>query len=125
LLIDGAPIPNGAKYFPPYVWTGAFPVGGYTLELLAIDLAGNTSMSEPVHIGVDQDPPQPEPEPSDTETGGDEGPGETGTGGDNDSAIDGDSGCACSGPTREPGFAGLALLLLGGLAVRRRPTEFR
>ena len=131
LLIDGGTIPNGAKYFPPYVWSGAFPPGGYILQLVATDVAGNSSMSEPVHVGVDQDAPMPEPEPEpepETETGADADTGETGTG---DPALDGDSGCACSGPSREPGLGGLgglgglAMLLLGGLALRRRQPPLR
>jgi MYXO-CTERM domain-containing protein len=126
LLIDGTPIPNGAKSFPPWTWSAAFPPGGYTLELVVTDLYGNSAESEPVHIGVDQEAPEPDPDPEpETETGTDEA--ETG---DDDGPIDNESdsgegpalddgrGCGCTGSAREPG--GLALLLLGGVAFLRR-----
>lgn len=107
LLIDGTPIPNGIKSFPPWTWSAAFPPGGYTLELTVIDLNGNSAKSEPVLIGVDQEAPDPDPEGTETDTS--EGP-----------AIDEGDGCNCTSSTPEPG--GLALLLLGCVALlRRRP----
>jgi MYXO-CTERM domain-containing protein len=119
LWINGQPIPNGAKSFPPWAWAAGFPSGGYVLELVATDLHGNVAKSEPVHIGVDQDPPEPEPEPDtgETDTGetGHAGDDKTGTGGP---TVDGDAGCGCTNTRSGPG--GLALLLLGLAAARRR-----
>jgi MYXO-CTERM domain-containing protein len=122
LWINGAPIPNGSKVAPPYVWSAAFPSGGYILELVASDLAGNSTTSEPVHIGVDQDPPMPEPEPE-PETGSDDGLDETGTGGDPGIADEG--GCACASTRRAPKPAGVLLFVIAGLALRRRPGDQR
>ena len=126
LVIDGTPIPNGAKVFPPWTWSASFPPGGYTLELVATDLAGNVTESAPVHIGVDQEAPDPDPDPDpDTETGDEESGGdgdgdETGEGetGGEDPAIDEGDGCGCTSGTREPG--GVALLLLALVGLRRR-----
>ncbi len=117
LWIDGSPIPNGAKSFPPWTWSAAFPAGGYTLELVATDLSGNFVNSEPVHIGVDQDPPMPEPEPE-TETGSD-GLDESDSG-DDPALADDDSGCSCSTDPGAPAPAGALLFVLAGLGLRRR-----
>jgi len=127
LLINGASIPNGAKAFPPWTWAAGFPPGGYVLELVATDHGGNVTNSEPVHIGVDQDPPEPEPETGDeTESGSspeetDDGPdGETESG-SGDPPADGDSGCGCT--STRTGGGGWGLLLLGVIALRRRRAQ--
>ncbi|NJK32990.1 MAG: trypsin-like serine protease, partial [Deltaproteobacteria bacterium] len=43
LLLDGQPLANSEKTQPPWVWTGAFPKGGYLVSVRATDLAGNVT----------------------------------------------------------------------------------
>jgi MYXO-CTERM domain-containing protein len=101
-----------------------FPVGGWILVAVAEDWNGNVGESEPVAIGVGQDPPEV------PTTGDGDGDGETGgptseTGSDlGDPGIDGDSGCACSATPADAGAPlGLALGLLGLCGLRRRQRD--
>jgi MYXO-CTERM domain-containing protein len=99
-----------------------FPEGGWLLVAVAEDWNGNVGTSEPVAIGVGQDPPEV------PDTGDGDGDGETGgpsseTGADlGDPGIDGDSGCACAATPADGRLplAGLALGLLGLVRWRRR-----
>lgn len=119
LKVDGTAISNGRRSTPPWTWSGSFPSGGYVLEVVATDLFGNSTESAPIHIGVDQDPPEPEPEPP-AETGDESGDGTSG----DDPNIAGDQGCACTsaspGSSSALGFGGLALFVLGSVALKRR-----
>jgi len=123
LLINGNPAANGAKSFPPWTWAGAFPPGGYVLSTVATDLAGNSTESAPIHVGVDADPPEPAPEPEpepepEPDTGTDDF-GETAGG---DLALDGHGGCGCTtAPSGAPaGLCGLAIFVVAGRLRRRR-----
>jgi MYXO-CTERM domain-containing protein len=129
LLIDGAEE-------APYEWANVtFPTGTYTLEALAEDYAGNTSLSQAHQIGVDESPEPPLPPPSDTgSTGGDGGTdssggtagtgvGEAGTGdgGFFDGGDDGGGeGCACTTSPASGWGPGMLMLGLLGLVRRRR-----
>ena len=103
LLVDGEAIPNGERRFAPFSWSGAFPSGGYVLEVEAVDRAGNITMSAPAHIGIDQDPP----EPAAGETGDEAGASEGG-------------GCRSSGTPAPLAVLALGLALAPTLGRRRR-----
>jgi MYXO-CTERM domain-containing protein len=108
----------------PWAFANAqFPEGGWILVAVAEDWNGNFGESEPVAIGVGQDPPEV---PTGDGDGDGEGDGETGTEpitdtGDDlgDPGIDGGDGCACSSTDRgTPLVLALGLFVLAGL--RRR-----
>jgi MYXO-CTERM domain-containing protein len=105
--------------YAPYAFANAaFPVGGWLLVAEAEDWAGNVTESEPVAIGVGEDPPDvPEPDPdTDGETPEEEDEGETG----GEPSIDGGAdGCACSTGGRGGVGAAFGMLLLLGLRRRR------
>jgi MYXO-CTERM domain-containing protein len=100
-----------------------FPVGGWILIAVAEDWNGNIGESEPVAIGVGQDPPELPTGDGDGD-GGSESGGTTDAGDLGDPEIDGDGGCACAAT---PGDRGtpliLALGLLGLVGLHRRERE--
>jgi MYXO-CTERM domain-containing protein len=91
-----------------------FPAGSWTLVAVAEDWSGNIGASEPVAIGVGQEPPEV---PMDGED--EDGDSESETGGD--PGIDADDGCSCTaarGDARMP--LAMVLTLLGLARIRRR-----
>jgi MYXO-CTERM domain-containing protein len=127
LLVNGADV--GADNMAPYEWSADFPAGGYILEAVAVDYFDNEATSEPVAIGVDQDPPElPGEEETDdggatdggATDGGDDGEVGTGTEGDGGTATPDEKGCGCHADTGNTPV-GLAWFgLLGLVAARRR-----
>ena len=108
LLVDGQAFDGNVDSSEPYSWQLRFPPGGFVLEAVARDWSGNEGRSQPVAIGIGEDPPAlPEP-------------------GDNDESdvgfgIDEGEGCACaSGPGGAGGPAALALGLVVLVGLRRR-----
>jgi len=145
LLIDGKEV--GSDFSAPYEWAGvSFPKGVWTIGAMVVDLNDNVGYAEDVVIGVNTPVPEPEPETTgtsggDSDTGGTDGTGGTGGAssdgsagsagsvgsgvGGTDSATGGqdeDGGCACTSSGGREG--GLALVMLGLLALprRRRPA---
>jgi MYXO-CTERM domain-containing protein len=147
LLINGMEV--GSDFAAPYEWTAvSFPTGQWTIGAMAVDLNNNVGYAEDVVIGVNTPAPEPEPETTgtsggDSDTGGTDGTGTSdgtsggsmgsdgsvssggsaGTGG-TDSATGGqdeDGGCACSSSGGRDG--GLALVMLGLLALPRRRSR--
>lgn len=115
LKINGGVI--ASDLFEPYLFANAaFPSGGYLLVAEAEDWAGNISESEPVAIGVGEQPPDvPDPDP---DTGASDDPG--GTDGGDLGIGDDEGGCACSSGGRGGGLGGmLGLVMLLGLWRRR------
>jgi len=89
LLINGAAVPMGQDFDAPYAWTGNYPAGQYTFQVLAVDVAGNMAQSEIIHVGVDMEPPPPEGE---DDTGGADDSGTGGSGGGDDGGSSGGGG---------------------------------
>lgn len=119
---------------PPYEFNNvSFPEGQYTIVATATDWADQTAESEPVGIGVGDDPP---PLPEDDTGEGEEGEGEeagdegldtssedSGTGGETTGGLDDTSeGCNCNAPGDRPSGLAWSVLCLAGLAgwSRRR-----
>jgi MYXO-CTERM domain-containing protein len=119
LAVNGSVVATDAH--APYLFANAgFPDGGWVLVAIAEDWAGNITESEPVAIGVGQDPPEPEPEPETGESGDELGDVGTDDGLDGP-GIDGTTAtCTCSTRQGERGGGALALGLLVLVAVRRR-----
>ncbi len=123
LLIDGASFPNGSLTDAPWSWTAAFPQGTYVLVVRATDVVGNVAESDPVAIGVDQDPPATDESSSSGEPIPDEGTEGTGNDGSSSDALPdaeprsgGDDGCGCA--QQRPSSAALFAIVL--LMQRRR-----
>lgn len=70
LVIDGNEVDGSLRLGSPWTWDLGIPPGVWSIEVRALDWAGNESTSKEVVIGIDQDPP-PAPEPS-TSSGADE-----------------------------------------------------
>jgi MYXO-CTERM domain-containing protein len=99
-----------------------FPEGGWILVAVAEDWNGNVGASEPVAIGVGQDPPELPTGEDDGDGDGESGGPTSETGGElGDQGIDGDGGCACAATPADRG-APLAMLLglLALVGFRRR-----
>ena len=114
LLVDdtpqGAPIEPDPDVGGPLVWELDLGPGGYVLMARATDAAELTTDSEPIAIGVDQDPPVLD---GDDETGG-------------ASDAPATKGCGCAVESPRGGFAGgAAILLLAGFRRRRRDARRR
>jgi MYXO-CTERM domain-containing protein len=99
-----------------------FPAGGWILVAVAEDWNGNVGASEPVAIGVGQDPPELPTGDGDGDGDGETGGPTTDTGGDlGDPSTDGDGGCACAATPGDRGTPlAIALGLLGLAGIRRR-----
>jgi uncharacterized protein (TIGR03382 family) len=96
-----------------------FPEGGWILVAVATDWNGNVGESDPVAIGVGQDPPE-------LPSGDGDGDGETGgttseTSGSGP-GIDGDEGCSCATDRRSAPLS-LAFGLLALTLLRRRARD--
>ena len=129
--VDGEMVSQTLE-FPPYVWNTTFPVGAYNIKLIATDHAGHVTESDWIGVGVGT-PPPPAPggdDAADDETGdtGDDDAGAGTDGGEDPSGgpelEDGSSssGCGCRA-TDEGVPVSALLLLLGGVALRRRQSR--
>jgi MYXO-CTERM domain-containing protein len=118
LEINGQVVATDAH--EPWEFANAqFPEGAWLIVAIAEDWNGNLAPSEPVAIGVGQEPPEVPTGDGDGDGDGETG-GESETGGSGDPSIDGDQGCGCSTDRRgAPLGFGLGLLVLA--LVRRRP----
>lgn len=124
IFIDGAD-QNSPDASAPYSWDLAgVPEGVYTFEVVAVDTAGNETMSAPVTIEVNADGETGESsasagsESGESESGSGE-PGETGGEGPGQDGGE-DSGCGCRAtPGAAPGATLLAMIGLLGFRRRR------
>ena len=146
LRIDGEDFMSQTDTEPPWVISNvAFPEGTYEVRAVAEDYWGNQGVSEPVYIGVGQEPEGGEEGGDPTTGGGEEGGNTSGgeeggdSGGDEDGTTgfttggfgdefggldggDDGSGCACTTNEGAGGAGGAAMLGLFvlGIGLRRR-----
>ncbi len=125
LLVDGEGFAGNTDGAAPYAWPMIFPKGAYTLTALAVDFEGNETLSAPVSIYIEQEPPTDETDgasagsSSDTSSDADgEGSGEASGGAGGSDPID---GCSCSsqaGSARR--LIPATFVAFGLLGLRRR-----
>lgn len=138
LIVNEMEFANNDDNSVPYGWEPIFPTGGYELQAIGVDHAGNEGLSNIVYIGVDMDAPEPpEPEDDTGEESGDEGDGTGEDDGDEGETGDGEEGegtgaggeggsgegkgCACDvSDGSAPGA--LSMGLFGLLLLRRRKS---
>lgn len=142
LIIDGAPVDGAMRLGAPWRWDLSIPPGVWEIAVLATDWAGNEAQSEPVVIGVDEDPPE-KPEPPSTSSGaadessGSSSEGTTGGGdtsttsvgetttgtdttGEGGGAVADGDGCGCRSTPSDPGAWLVLTPLFALVGVRRR-----
>jgi len=65
LLVDGMPVAGSSMAASPIYWDSTMGTNGpHTLEVRARDFAGNSTLSAPVHIVIDNSAPPPPPPPT-------------------------------------------------------------